>query len=142
MKIEECADTDQIFTHEVDGKVRHFNATKMYDWAVANPENVDKVLFPLDAAHVEFIKNNAGVEEAKIDRLAYPWLGMPIVAIEFEPGFILIVDGNHRFVKLFNDGEKQIKAFVFQMGTWEPFLLEGCDGIGLSDLERIDKNAV
>lgn len=126
MKLHECDNLDEIFTHvdEDEAKtVRHFNATKMLDFARQN-QSVDRLNIALDEAQIEFIKRNRGIERPKVDRLVEPYLSSPIIVIEFEPDIHLVVDGHHRLVRLWEDGRTSVHAYYFEYDTWTPFLVE------------------
>jgi hypothetical protein len=137
MKIEDCGDYDEIFTHEDDdGSIRHFNATAMQQFArhEADKGTVKRHRIQLLEDQVEFIKANRGIERPKVDRLIEPYLSAPIIFVEFQPGIHLTVDGHHRIVRLWEDGRREAFGYEFPLGTWEQFLVEECDHLNLAKL--------
>lgn len=134
MKFAHCGDRDEIFTHEDDdGTVRHFNATRMLQFA-RSKSVVERCNIELVEAQVEFIKRSRGIERPKVDRLIEPYLSQPILFIEFEPGIHLTVDGHHRIVRNWEDGKRVIHAYRFPFGVWQPFLVEDLENITLAKL--------
>jgi hypothetical protein len=138
MKIEDCGDHDEIFTHEDEDEartVRHFNATAMAKFARKEAgKTIIRHRIQLVEDQVEFIKNNRGIERPKVDRLIEPYLSAPIIFIEFEKGIHLTVDGHHRIVRLWEEGRREAFGYEFPLGTWEPFLVEDCEHLDLAKL--------
>lgn len=126
MKIYDCDDLDEIFTHvdeDAAQTVRHFNATKMRDFARTSQE-VKRHNVVLEKDQVEFIRRNRGIEQPRLDRLIEPYLSQPIIFIEFEPGLHLTIDGHHRIVRNFDDGKETLLGYEFPYGLWQQFLVE------------------
>jgi len=74
----DCAYFDEIFTHvDVDGVVRHFNATKMRRAVEKGDILFDAMEVAIDPSFAEFIRLYRGIEEPKVRRLCEPYLSAP-----------------------------------------------------------------
>lgn len=118
---------EEVFSHRDDhGVIRHFAATRMYRHAMASQAGGDPIelaIVPLDE-NVAGHARKQGIEQWKVDRLQDPWLQLPGVGVQFQDGTVLLVDGNHRVVRLHRDGKTEFRVFLFQPGQWEPFLVD------------------
>ena len=126
MKLVECSERDEIFTHQdpETGEIRRFNSTKMYHYAAARAGVVECLELLLDAKYAEFIRRNRGIESWKLARLKEPYLSRPIIMVELPNGHQLTVDGHHRWVRKHDLGHKVIRTYWFHAGQWEQFLIE------------------
>lgn len=124
MRIADCGAFDEVFSHEdpQTKALRHFNATQLGLYAFR--KKLEVVELPLEESWVKFVQENRGIEWWKVTRLVEPHLSAPIVVIEFGDGTHLTVDGHHRIVRRWNDGFRDIRAWVIPKGQWEQFLIE------------------
>ena len=129
-------DPQEIFTHlENDtGIARTFLIETMTQFA---RENLGDPLFglvlvgtdiPLKLEVAAYLRSNQGIEQNRIDRLKNPYLRQPIIAISWgqdENGTdeITVIDGNHRYVKRAERGDKTIPCIIFRRQLWEIFWL-------------------
>lgn len=129
-------DPQQIFTHlEKDTNVaRTFLIETMEAFAhkhAGDPlfsELLVATMVPIDLATAAYLRTNQGIEQNRIDRLRKPYIDRPILAISWGKlpdgsDEVTIVDGNHRFVKKAERGDKNIMCFVFRRDLWEHFML-------------------
>lgn len=127
MKIEMDIDPNQqIFTHiEDNGKSRSFLVETMAQFANEYPKAMQLkfILASVDASHVEYLRINGGIEQHRLDRLKEPYSSIPLIGIEWEDKTIMIVDGNHRMIKAYEEGRKDLKMVIFKFPFWENFLL-------------------
>lgn len=120
----DCAYFDDIFTHvDVDGTVRHFNATKMRRAVEKGDILLDAMEVAIDPSFAEFILLNRGIEEPKVRRLCEPYLSAPLLHVEF-PDTVLLVDGHHRYVRLYREGRAYYNAYIVKGGHWQQFLVD------------------
>lgn len=141
MKLEQCGELDEIFTHEDPdaGVIRHFNATQLGEYAYTHKE-IARVKIALDPEHAKYIITNRGIEQPKLDRLCDPWIHKPVIGVEFSDGQTLMVDGHHRYVKRHQLGFDEISAYHFKPGQWEAFLIEDMpQSINLENLGKVEK---
>lgn len=130
MLMSQCIPTDEIFTHieEVNGLevVRLINASAMFREAgsaiSSGVASVVETFF--EEEFVSFIREKRGVEQHKIDRLCEPYLSMPCLGFWMPDGSCLTVDGHHRIVKNFENGEKTYKIVVFDYEFLPYFCVE------------------
>lgn len=124
----DCQATDEIFTHidPDNGRVRHFNASAM-GRAIPGYSIIGKVkeiTAYLDPEFVQFIKEKRGVEQWKIARLTAIQLQIPVIGVRMPDDSVLLVDGHHRLVALHNLGKTDYDINIFNLGSWEEFLVE------------------
>jgi len=133
MLIDECLETDEIFTHVLDGKVSHSNASAMARSVEGMSPPVICARVAMDYEFVDFVTRHRGVEEWKVLRLCEPYLSLPIIGVTMADGSVLTVDGHHRLVALARAKRQEVKMYIFPLGTWGPFVLEDVP-IEFSDL--------
>jgi len=131
----EVKNPQQIFTHlENDtNKSRTFLVETMTEFAFKHHKDplFSEVLIPttlpLDLEVAAYLRSNSGIEDPRLQRLVNPYLQRPAIAISWGilngSDEITIVDGNHRYVKKAERGDRHMNAFVFRRGLWEEFLL-------------------
>jgi hypothetical protein len=116
--------TDEIFTHtDLQGVTRHWNTSAMVRAVFQRKVKPSLVNCPLTEDLIQHIEQNHGVEEPNISQLPDKVLDIPVVLVHFEDGQDLLVDGNHRVVKRWRKGLRNVDALLFQPKDWEPFLL-------------------
>lgn len=124
LRMKDCHPLDEIFSHvDEEGVERHFNATKMREWALLHLNNVELLTVPIDPSYISFIVHARGVEDGKINRMREPYLSQPVLGVHFPDGSTLTVDGHHRLVKRFMLGMPLYDIIRFPLGTWERFLV-------------------
>lgn len=127
MKVFQCLPTDEVFTHLADdGEVRHFNASAMFRAALPLMEQgkVTLINVEMDYEFVRFVIDRRGVEPEKLARLREPYLSQPVIGVDMDDGFVLMVDGHHRLVRLANRGDDTYSMLRFARDAWEAFLVE------------------
>lgn len=124
MKMMDCHPLDEIFSHEdTEGVTRHFNATQMVRAIVNHQINPIMAVLDLYEDLVRHLIANHGIEEDHLHQIGST-LDSPILLVEFADGTNLIVDGNHRVVKRWQEGLKTVTAAILKPGVWEPYLVE------------------
>lgn len=124
---------EEVFTHrDDDGTFRHFPVGEMLRVAQKFAGRCDDIictLIKLENRNIQHIKNNMGIEQARIDRLIDPFLHYPLLGILWPPenNTLTLIDGNHRAVKLHSMGEIEYRCFAFKHPFWEQFLLPLAD---------------
>ena len=124
MKMSDCHDLDEVFTHEDPdtGVVRRFNATHMVRYAISH--RFDPALVAVDENTVQFMRISRGIEAWKVKRLKEPYLSRPVLLVEYGDGTHLCVDGHHRIVRRWDDGLREVMAWIFPKGEWDQFVIE------------------
>jgi hypothetical protein len=120
----DCLPTDEIFSHDDNGVIRYFNATRMFKWSVENPDKVEHFEVEIDRDFINYVITCRGVEPWKIERLCEPYLSLPVIGVVMEDGSTLTVDGHHRLVRHFYDGRTIYNMVRFPLGVWEAFLVD------------------
>lgn len=116
----------QVFTHlDDDGTSRTFLVETMLDFVKNYPTCADLVAgkAPIDSDIANYLRKNAGIEKHRIDRLVEPYSSIPIIGILWPEGTTLIVDGNHRIVRAYEDGKKELNCILFKFPFWQNFMI-------------------
>ena len=136
MTIEQCElevpRHGEVFTHDDgEGHIRTFCVAMMntfcdkYEKAIIR--DLQRVWLPIEDSHVKHIRARMGVEQDRLDRLKAPYLYRPCIGVlmhSSEHGqHCVIVDGNHRLVKLHGLGVREYRCAVFGQSLWEQFLI-------------------
>lgn len=98
-----------------------FNATKLATYAEAHGE---PIITSLDGI-AQHILVNGGIEENRVERLCEPYLSRPATAVLMPDDTTLIVDGNHRIVRLWRDGKTVFKLYRVKFEECKPYILSG-----------------
>jgi hypothetical protein len=116
---------DEAFVHRdpQTGEIRLFNVAAMIDYVTQFPDAIRLVTADLDAENTAIFKADREVLRWKIDRLQEPFASRPILLVTLANGSHLTVDGVHRWFKRLELGHTTIKAYVFELGQWEQFLI-------------------
>ena len=121
--------TDQVFSHtDLDGVQRHFNTSAMVRAILSRQVVPECGVAPLPEHVVASIRANHGVEEHHLEAVDAN-LDSPCIMVEFEDGKSLVVDGNHRIVRRWDKGLRDVSMIVFKPGQWEQFLIKGFDDV-------------
>ena len=95
------------------------------DRAVVSRAGLDVFNCPLDAEWIAFLRERRGIEQPRVDRLREPYLSQSLLGVEWHDRLTtLIVDGQHRQVKLFELGRTEARVVRFAYGFWDEFLLD------------------
>lgn len=130
----------EVFTHkDDDGTVRTFLVTMMRDFAENHSATcpwITKKKTDISAEIVAHIQANMGIETDRLDRLCEPYLNQPIIGVVWSSlpargNQFTVVDGNHRIVKKWLQGETEIEAWLFHEKMWSQFLLDVPEEIAL-----------
>lgn len=123
---------DEIFEFEDQAKItRFFNVTALWPYAVKHGEPISTDITPGLLAQ---IANNHGIEEDKIARLREPYLSRPLLGVLWPDGSTVMIDGNHRLVRLARDGKKIVNLYRVTLAECEPYLITDVpEGIGIID---------
>lgn len=121
-------DKQEIFTHyDDDGIVRVFLVGTMKTFIDDYPHcaDVTHIHAPIMDHHTAHIKTNGGIEPERLERLVDPYLSEPCIGIRWndKDKSILIVDGNHRILKLHEQGKTSFRLHVVDHPLWENFLM-------------------
>lgn len=113
----------QLFEYRIEGEpTRWFAIEAMIPWA---REHGEKVRFDIQADWVVYATIKCGVEMDRVAALTDKQLAEPVIVIEEENKSLLVVDGHHRIVRLFQDGVTEVRAYLIADGQWQQFLIEG-----------------
>lgn len=119
----------QVFQYrDKNDKLTYFNITEILSvifnaiaMTAKPPTGVDTVSLELTE---EFIKDRAkfGIEEGHLNRINPLMLYVPLVVIEYEQHHV-VIDGNHRALKLHAFGHKHVKAFLLKKQFWKDYVV-------------------
>ena len=133
MKSADCRISDEVFTHIDDGtgEVRHFNASAMQRAApaFAKTGRVALLTVAIDPEFISFVLRVRGIERPRVERLAEPYLSMPILGADMDDGSVLTVDGHHRLVALYERGVATYEIYIFKKEDWLPFIVEDLQSV-------------
>ena len=126
MKVADCGALDEIFSHidDGDGKTRHFNATAMIE-AVTTTPGVQAITVGIDDAFAAYMLKARGIELPRLASIDDRRLEVPLIAVTWYDESVLIVDGHHRYVKRSQLGKEYVHVYLFPLGSWDEFLVEG-----------------
>lgn len=96
---------------------------------------------PINADIESYLRKDAGIEEHRVERLVEPYASIPIIGILWDDGTTLIVDGNHRIVRAYGDGKKELNCILFKHPFWENFLLPDDVSRKLVESEALTKHS-
>jgi hypothetical protein len=124
VKVLDCGPTDEIFTHvDEDGTTRHFNTSAMMRAVIERKVKPDLATCPLTEGLIRHIEQNHGVEEPNIEQLPDRVLEIPVLLVRFNDTTDLLVDGNHRVVKRWRKGLKDVRALLFTEAQAQPYMV-------------------
>jgi len=124
-----------------DGTNFALDTQHLRTWLDSNRRNLQNALrlFPVDAAQVAKIIADNAIIPARVASLNRSERKVPIIVCEF-PGSAatehILVDGRHRFVRAFRDGEGHIIAYLLTYRQWTPFIIGNAPAIS-QDLLRV-----
>jgi hypothetical protein len=78
---------------------------------------------PLEESLVQHIVDHNGVEEPRVARLTPEYRDKPCLVADFEGKHVLI-DGNHRMVRLWRDGIRAVKFYYLPRAIWQDYLMD------------------
>ncbi len=102
---------DQFFSlrQEETGETRHWLIRDLY----AAAKIADCITAVLDQEGTEHVMRWNGIEQAHLDRLSPAQLEEPGILIRFPDGKSTVIDGNHRWVRRYQLGERTMRFFCF-----------------------------
>ncbi len=120
-------DKQESFSHKDDeGKLRIFLIGTMQkflvDYGRACSDIQAQTVVITDALYKSVLEFN-GIERARVNRLTAPYLLTPGMGIEWPNGEYTVIDGNHRLVRLYEDGVRRMRFIGFKYPFWEQFLV-------------------
>lgn len=122
----------EMFTcRDNEGVLRTFPVTMMREFAEKHHATCADIIvwrnMYIQPDHVEHIRKNMGIEQARLDRLCEPYLSQPLIGQVFDVHPEInkiamdIIDGNHRMVKLREMGRNHTDCYLFLPRLWEQF---------------------
>ena len=112
----------QIFEHvDEQGKHRFWDVDGLYAFAVAHGERLVSPIGELGPHLAQY----GGVEESRLLELTSRDLEQPALGILMPAGTTVIVDGNHRIVRLWRDGIETVRLYRVTLEQSEPFRIHG-----------------
>lgn len=117
----------ELFTHinHETGETRVFAVTSMQKFAETHRcLEVKRINVKIDQAHIDVIIARRGIETPRLNRLKDEWRDKPILAALMHDGTFLVIDGNHRILKRWQAGIKNVNAYVFTCPFWESFIID------------------
>lgn len=116
----------QVFRHiEPNGIERAFMVDDMRDAILRRRLPAREAIVALDQDGYDLMMRDRGVEEWKIARLMHPYLSQPGILCHFnDDDSDLLVDGTHRYVRLWRDGVREMAMYLVAEKFWKPFALE------------------
>jgi len=94
-----------------------FNITKMIDFVITNPNEVDCV----EVEVFDFPRSFSSINESHVDSVD---ISLPVILAEISPGLYNLIDGNHRMEKARRMGMERISAYKFNVNQHLNFLTE------------------
>lgn len=89
----------------------------------------------MDATHIANLIRRGNYEEARVAQLVEPWLTKPIIGATHPDGTTILIDGQHRMIRLFRDGAPTYRAVVLPWALALQFVVDlpgrgtfECDG--------------
>lgn len=130
LRIEDCNFTDEMFSFKSlsgmdNGRVYTWNITKLVKAMRAGLEPDTRITIPVDESLYNIILHSNGVEPDHLKRITEERLKEPIIVIEHPDHTNTIIDGSHRLVKNFQQGNREVRAYLFKLESLEPFRIEG-----------------
>ena len=133
---------EQTFTFRdaETGQINTWAVERATTW-VRDSKRRKYVMIPLEPKNVEFIRLSNGIEQHRLQRIDQVLIDAnPILMCGMPDKTMLIVDGSHRFVRAYDLGLKEIKAFIIMYSELKqfevaipdklkPLLLSGFSGI-------------
>lgn len=116
---------DENFVHEdPDGTTRVFVINTFARLAYRHWRLCDAYYIDLNEPFIEFVKTDRGIEPPKVERLKPPYLYWPILHVVMPDESTLTIDGHHRLVRLWQEGEHRAAAVRIPLQLWAPFQQE------------------
>ena len=120
---------EEIYTHVDEQNVtRHFAIKRLNDWL---PSSGLKTMWnTITEEDVHCALTNRGVEMPRVISMEPSWRDKPVVCAEwrlFGKGVVGVItlDGNHRFVRRYLDGFRNIEMYLVPRKAWEKFCVAG-----------------
>lgn len=117
---------EEAFTYiddENGGKQTTFAVSRLRRYCEAH--NIEKVKIPVEQHHADRFWTTRGVEQHRLDRLRLEDLTKPLLFILWKDHDIIMLDGTHRYVRLFQLGVPECIAWVVEdRAVWERFIID------------------
>lgn len=76
----------------------------------------------IDQVDYDFVLAKRGIEEPRVARLKEPFLSAPGIILVWANGSgSVTADGNHRLIRRFRDGKRNMEFFFVNQPLWEEF---------------------
>lgn len=111
--------TDHVFDHS-SGR---YNVTQIKRAIAQEPELFGPVKLPIIKEWAEHLERNHGVEEEWVRGMSRIWRDEPIVVVMMPDEKMLVIDGNHRYVRRYRDGLTEVTAWVVAWETAQQFMV-------------------
>lgn len=121
------------FVDYVTGEQWHWHVLRLWQSIRAGQPPFDQVDLgevDLGAADVDFIYRKHGIEDAGLLRLSAKKLETPGIMCDLPDGTVVVVDGNHRYVRRYRDGLRSMKFYRLTEPQWRTALLDIPEEIG------------
>jgi hypothetical protein len=99
---------DQLYSHldTSNGEWRHYHVLSLHHLAKSKPKFCRRITVELIPEQVEFIRKTGGVERKHLQTLTQQRLQEPGIMVLLSGETCILVDGNHRYVRRYDDGMK------------------------------------
>jgi hypothetical protein len=117
---------DQLFSfHPADkvGPMLIF-VPKLVSLRAEHPDLWETIETPIVPADARMIDQTRGINHAQLRRMPRQRIDEPGIGVFLEDGSFLLVDGNHRYCKRANLGEKSMLFHVCSPPTWHAALVD------------------
>lgn len=121
---EESRYRDQVFSHyEDDGLPRHFHIQTIKKALEDNSDACELSGIATDQDHANRLIRSLTIDQAHLDRLSDEKLNQPGIMCRFADDSMILVDGNHRFVKLTQMGIDHMAMWIVPETIWSKALI-------------------
>jgi hypothetical protein len=107
-----------------DGKIRHFDVTSMWTAFLKDMSIAQSFKLSIDQYMYDVIFGRHGIEEKKVESLPLSFDVLPIFVCHMPSDTHLIIDGNHRIIKFYRLGFRELPGAMFEQNIWEKFLID------------------
>ncbi len=117
--------SEQFFSHrDLTGVYRHFDISKMWRLVEATPDAYEQRQFDVRKEEVDYMIVYQGVELSHLTRLTAESARKPGLIVEFKDKDHIVIDGSHRYIKLFALGQPEMTFYVLTEEQVRPVLLD------------------
>src|SRR5574337_769114 len=112
---------EELFEWTNGTTIYKFRISVMHRFLKDNPEYADSIHFTV-IIEPDFAENciakARGVDMDRINSLTKERLSEPVIGCTLTDGSVLLVDGNHRYMRRYLDGYKTVDYFLFPESLW------------------------